>query len=90
MTFGDLFQDSGVDPPPAELLILKVKFLHTPAPPAVAQAEGVECRRVLCRVRGGSPALAGLTGRNRHCQPSGPNPVYHRDDVVDRPRAMRV
>jgi len=23
-------------------------------------------------------------------QPTGPNPLYHRDDLVDRPRAMGV
>ena len=23
-----------------------------------------------------------------YCQPTGPNPFYHRDDLVDRPRAM--
>jgi len=25
-----------------------------------------------------------------HCQPTGPNPLYHRDDKVDLPRAMGV
>ena len=25
-----------------------------------------------------------------HWQPAGPNPLYHRNDLVDRPRAMGV
>ena len=27
-------------------------------------------------------------GRVLYCQPTGPNPLDHRDDLVDRPRAM--
>ena len=25
-----------------------------------------------------------------YSQPTGPNPLHHREDLVDRPRAMRV
>ena len=29
-------------------------------------------------------------GRVFYCQPTGPNTLYHRDDYVERPRAMGV
>ena len=35
-------------------------------------------------------SIRGQRERTLYWQPSGPNPLYHRDDQVDRPRAMGV
>ena len=39
-----------------------------------------------------SPTTTNHQERERvlYCQPTGPNPLYHRDDEVVRPRAMGV
>jgi hypothetical protein len=36
------------------------------------------------------PLVAFRAERVLHGQPAGPNPLFHRDDLVDQPRAMGV
>ena len=56
------------------------------------QVGGVVPSRMSTQVLHSRSLGAGAASRERvlHWQPTGPNPLDHQDDVVDRPRAMGV
>jgi len=59
------------------------QFLYEiPVPPVLLLGERVKMTR--------SPRVVSLRERVLYRQPTGPNPLYHRDNKVDRPRAMGV